>query len=209
MITIGEYLKEARLKKKYSIAHLEGITKIKRDFLEAIENQNWDILPVFSVVSGFVKSIAKALDLNEDQAAAFLRRDYPPKAIRINPKPDVSDRFFWTPKLTFIAGVFLILALILGYLGYEYVNFISPPKLEITDPREGQELTRELYTVGGKVSPGSTVKVNNQMATVDDAGNYESQIEVTGDLKEITVVATSRSGKVTTIHRTIVPRLNP
>lgn len=207
MTSIGLYLKEARLKKKYSIAHLEGMTKIKRDFLEAIEDQNWNKLPSFSVVSGFVKSIAKALEISENQAVAFLRRDYPPKDIRINPKPDVSNHFVWTPKLTFFVGIFLILSLILGYLGYEYVNFISPPTVEITDPREGQVVTRQLYTVDGKVTPGSTVKVNNQQANVDDSGKFESQIEVSNDLKEIVVVATSRSGKVTTVHRTIRPEL--
>lgn len=207
MISIGSYLKEARLKKKYSLSHVEGITKIKRDFLEAIETENWNALPSFSVTSGFVKSIAKALEINEEQASAFLRRDYPPKTLRINPKPDVSNHFFWTPKLTFFVGVFLVLALILGYLGYEYVNFISPPKVEITDPREGQVITRGLYTVDGKVSLGSTVKVNNQQANVDDNGNFQSQIVISNDLKEVTVVATSRSGKVTTVHRTIKPEL--
>lgn len=100
-----------------------------------------------------------------------------------------------------------MIALILGYLGYEYVNFISPPKLEITDPKEGQVITRSLYTVDGNVSPGSTVDINNQQAVVDDDGKFESQIEVSSDLKEITVVATSRSGKTTTVHRTIKPEL--
>lgn len=207
MISVGNYLREARLKKKFSLAHVEGITKIKREFLDAIENQDWGKLPAFPVVSGFVKSIAKSLDLDETQAVAFLRRDYPPQKVRINPKPDVSNKFFWTPKLTFFVGVALVIALILGYLGYEYVNFISPPKLEIVDPKEGQIVTRALYTVDGTVSAGSTVVVNNQQATVDDDGKFNSQIEVSNDLKEIIIIATSRSGKTTTIHRTIKPEL--
>lgn len=207
MKPIGTYLREARLRKQYSLNHLEGMTKIKREFIDAIERENWNMLPVFSVVSGFVKSIAKSLEINEKQAAALLRRDYPPRDIRISPKPDISDRFFWTPKLTFFVGVFLVLALILGYLGYEYVNFISPPKLEVVDPKEGQTITRPLFTVDGKVSSGATVKVNNQLATVDDLGNFKSQIEVSNTLKEVVVTAVSRSGKETTVHRTIRPLL--
>lgn len=207
MISIGQYLRDARLKKKYSLAHVEGITKIKREFLDAIERQEWTKLPAFPVVSGFVKSIAKSLDLDEVQAVAFLRRDYPPQKVRISPKPDVSNKFLWTPKLTFFVGIFLVLALIVGYLGYEYVNFINPPRVEITDPKEGQVITRGLYTVDGKASAGSTVTVNNQQASVDDNGDFESQIEVTNELKEVVVVATSRSGKTTTVHRTIKPEL--
>lgn len=207
MKTIGIYLRDARLKKKYSLARLEEITRIKRDFLEAIEREKWEVLPVFSVVSGFTKSIAKALDLNESQSLAFLRRDYPPQEVRISPKPDVSDKFFWTPKITFFVGIFIVIALILGYLGYEYVNFISPPSVSVTSPKEGQVITRSMYEVRGKVGKGATVKVNNQEATVDENGNFETQIEISNELKEITVVAISRSGKTTTIHRTIKPEL--
>ncbi len=207
MKPVGLYLREARLKKKFSLVRLEEITRIKRDFLEAIEKENWDVLPVFSVVTGFVKIVAKALDLDENQATAFLRRDYPPKKININPKKDVSDHFSWTPRLTFIAGIVIVLALVLGYLGYEYINFISPPKLTVENPQEGQTLTRQFYLVTGKVSPGSTVTVNNQQANVEDNGKFESQIEVSKELREIVVVATSRSGKVTTIRRTINPEL--
>ena len=37
MKTIGEILKNARVNKKYSLAHVEGLTKIKKDFIDAIE----------------------------------------------------------------------------------------------------------------------------------------------------------------------------
>lgn len=207
MKRVGTYLREARLRKQYSLNHVEGMTRIKKGFIDAIERENWEVLPAFSVVSGFVKSIAKALEIDEKQASAFLRRDYPPKNISISPKPDISDKFFWTPKLTFFAGIFLVLVLILGYLAFQYVNFISPPKLEVTNPKEGQIVTRQFFTVNGKVSSGATVKVNNQLATIDDNGNFKSQIEVSNTLKEVVVTAISRSGKETTIHRTIIPEL--
>ena len=207
MRPIGTYLREARLRKKYSLSHLEGMTRIKREFLDAIERENWEVLPTFSVVSGFAKSIAQALELDEKQVTAFLRRDYPPKDIRINPRPDVADKFFWTPKLTFFAGVLLFLVAILGYLTFQYLNFISPPRIELTAPKEGQVITRQFFTVEGKVSRGSTVKVNNQLATVGDDGSFSSQIEISSTQREVTVSAVSRSGKVTTIHRTIKPEL--
>lgn len=203
MKSVGVYLREARLNKNFSISHLEGITKIKREFIEAIERQQWEKLPAFSVVTGFVKNISKALELDEKQVTAFLRRDYPPQEVRISPKPDVSTKFFWTPKLTFIVGILIVFSVILGYLGYEYINFISPPKLEVTSPKEGQTVTRQFFNVEGSVNGGATITVNNQQATVGNDGKFESQIEVSKDLKEVKVVATSRSGKTTEVHRTI------
>ena len=40
--TIGETLKEARLKKRYSLDRVEKETKIKKEFIEAIEEENWN-----------------------------------------------------------------------------------------------------------------------------------------------------------------------
>src|SRR3990172_8865555 len=98
MRLIGEVIKEARLRKKLSKNKLEKDTKIKKDFIEAIEESRWDLLPEFPVVSGFVKTIATYLGLKEDQLVALLRRDYPPKDLKINPNPDISEKFTWSPK---------------------------------------------------------------------------------------------------------------
>jgi cytoskeletal protein RodZ len=114
MKTIGVLLKEARTKKRYSRARLEKGTKIKKEFIEALEKEKWEELPELPVVQGFVKNIAQFLKIDDKRAAALLRRDYPPKTLSINPKPDVSEKFTWSPKLTFIAGAIVISLAILG-----------------------------------------------------------------------------------------------
>jgi len=131
MVTVGEILKEARLKKKLSLSNLEKETKIKKEFIDLIENNLWDKLPDYPVVSGFIKNIAVFLDVPAETANAILRRDYLPKKLYINPKPDIESKFYWSPKLTFITGISLLTLLVLGYLGFEYIKFIKPPKLEI------------------------------------------------------------------------------
>jgi len=84
MRTIGVLLKEARGKKRYSLDYLAQLTKIKKDFIERIENEDWASLPDFTVVTGFVKSVSKSLDLEERNTVALLRRDYPrSKEIRL------------------------------------------------------------------------------------------------------------------------------
>ena len=137
MKTIGSFIKDARAKKRYSLAKLEEATKIKKDFIEAIEKEDWKTLPDYSVVVGFVKNIAAYLQAGERQAIALLRRDYPPQKLSINPKPDVSRQFVWSPKLTFFVGVGAVIAIIVGYLIFQYVRFINPPHLEVFEPKEG------------------------------------------------------------------------
>lgn len=207
MKSIGQAVKEARLKKKLSYQKLENITKIRKEFIKAIERQDWNSLPEFPVLSGFVKNIASALQINSRFLLALLRRDYPPKDLRINPKPQLRKEFRWSPRLTFILGVAIVTVIIFGYLVFQYISFISPPRLFLETPNEGQVITKNLVTVSGTTDPEATIKVNNQPALVEQNGYFTTEIEIFEGTVEIVVVAKSRSGKETVIKRKIKPEL--
>lgn len=207
METLGEILKEARRRKRLSLPALEKLTKIKRSFLEALEKENWQALPEYPVVHGFVKSTASFLGVDQSKAVALLRRDYPPKKLSMNPKPDVENKFLWSPKITFFVGFTALLIALLGYLGFQYSNFIKPPNLEVTSPREGEVVKQNKVDVRGKVQPDASVFVNNQPALVEDNGNFSASLEIFEGTKEIVIKAKSRSGKETEVRRKIVPEL--
>jgi cytoskeletal protein RodZ len=207
MKTIGGAIKEARTRKKYSLSKLEEVTKIKKDFISALEKEDWGSLPEFPVLSGFVKSIAGALGAGEKSLLALLRRDYPPKALSINPKPDVGDKFVWSPKLTFAVGVGVIMVLVLGYLGIQYKKFISPPSLSVLEPKEEQIVKERRVKVTGKTDGDAIVKINNQPVLLDSEGNFEAEIEIFEGTDEIVVKAQSRAGKETVVRRKIIPEL--
>jgi len=198
MRTVGSFLKEARVRKKYSLEKLESLTRIKKDFLAALEKGDWASLPELPVLTGFVKNIAKALGLSQDSAVAILKRDYPPKALPINPKPDVSDKFIWSPRLTFLVGVGVVLAAVAAYLVVSYIQFLSPPSLQVFQPRQDEVITQNVVKVSGKTSTDAVVSVNNQPFIVSDEGVFEGEIEVFEGTDEVVVKATSRSGKVST-----------
>jgi len=208
MRTIGQVLKEARVRKRYSLLHLEELTKIKKDFIENLEKENWTYLPEYPVLIGFAKNISKFLEIDERGSVALLRRDYPPKKLSINPKPDVSDKFVWSPKLTFLLGAAVVIAGVLGYLGFQYVRFVSPPPLEVTRPREEEVVKERNLKVVGKTSSDATVKVNNQPVLVSDEGEFVAEIEIFEGTREIEVRAISRAGKETVVKRKIKPELN-
>jgi transcriptional regulator with XRE-family HTH domain len=203
MRTIGSFIKEARVRKKYSLQKLGEATKIKKGFIAALEKQDWGGLPDFPVLAGFAKNIAKALGINEEETVAILKRDYPPKSLSINPKPDVSDKFVWSPKLTFLVGVGVVLIAVVSYLLISYIRFLSPPSLEVMEPREEQVITEVILRVSGKTASDAVVTVNNQPFIVSDEGLFEGEIEVLEGTQEVKVKATSRSGKSTEVSRKI------
>jgi cytoskeletal protein RodZ len=208
MRTIGQTIKKARVRKKYSRARLEEATKIKKGFIEAIENENWEKLPEYPVLHGFISSIAKTLKVDVDMLTAILRRDYPPKKLDVNPKPDVSEKFSWSPRLTFLASSIVISVAILAYLVFQYMSFISPPRLEIFEPKEGQEIATSTLVVEGKTDSDVVVRINNQSVLINDEGDFSEEINIFEGTGEIEIVATSRSGRITIIKRRIVPKLD-
>lgn len=199
MKTIGSILKSARKRHGLKIENLESKTKIKSEFIKALEKESWQELPEFAVVSGFVKNIANELGLNQEETMAFLRRDYPPRKPQINPKPDVqlTDRFSWSPRLTFIAGISALAFLIIFYLGFQYWQFTRPPSLQILEPEQNTLVSAGELVVRGKTKKGASVEVNNQPALVDEQGNFETIVEVDPETSEIQVKAVSRSGQQT------------
>ncbi|OGM78634.1 hypothetical protein A2366_02035, partial [Candidatus Woesebacteria bacterium RIFOXYB1_FULL_33_9] len=199
----GQILKEARLKKGFSLTKLENLTKIKREFILNLENNDWNNLPEFPVVSGFVKNITSSLGLSTNNVNAILRRDYPPKKLAINPTPDVGNKFVWSPKLTFVVGISLLLFLVLGYLGFEYLKFIRPPELIVVSPKENEQVLQNKVKIEGKTTTDAILTVNNQPVILDQDGKFITEIEVTKDTKEIRFKSTSRSGKVTEVVRKI------
>lgn len=207
MRTVGDILKSARIKKRYSLKKVEKETKIKREFVEAIENENWAILPELPVVSGFVKNLASFLDVDVKTAYATLKRDYPPQRLSINPKPDVGGKFTWTPKYTFLVGILIIILALFGYLGFQFIKFNSPPTLEVTFPPDNFITTSNKVDVSGKTDLDATVKVNNQLVLVGEGGTFSGQVEIFEGTKEIVITATNRSKKETTIVRKIIPEL--
>jgi cytoskeletal protein RodZ len=203
MRTIGEVIKQARIEKKFSLVQLEKETRIRKSFIRALEKGSWKDLPELPVIMGFVKNIAGALKINKKQAVALLRRDYPPKKLRINPKPDVSDKFTWSPKLTFLIGSLTVFFVILTYLGFQYKSFTALPNLEIETPQDGEVVTQQVLTVSGLTDAEVTIKVNNQPVLVDENGRFSAEIEIFEGTGEIVIKALSRSGKETVVVKKI------
>jgi len=207
MRTIGDILKTARIKKRYSLKKLERETKIKKEFVDAIERGDWVTLPELPVVAGFVKNLASFLGVDVKMAQATLKRDYPPRGLSINPKPDVGSKFTWTPKYTFLLGILIIVVMLLGYLAFQFIKFNSPPALEVTSPPDSFITTSNKVDVSGKTDSDATVKINNQLVLVGSDGTFSGQVEIFEGTSEIEIKAVSRSGKETTIVRKIVPKL--
>ena len=90
MKTVGCILKEARIAKKLTLADVEKVTKIRAKFLDAIEQDAYQLLPSPIYAKGFVKNYGEYLGLESTRVMAFFRRQTD-DVKRINILPNKSE----------------------------------------------------------------------------------------------------------------------
>ncbi|MGF1462133.1 MAG: helix-turn-helix domain-containing protein [Maricaulaceae bacterium] len=78
--TLGERLTAARLRNNWSLDDAVDATKIRIDFLRALESDDWAALPGRAYGVGFVKTYAQALGLDAEAAAQHYREAMRPHA---------------------------------------------------------------------------------------------------------------------------------
>lgn len=94
--TIGQYLKSKREERNLTLKIISQQTKIHIGLLEYLENDELDRLPSKTYVRGFVKSAAKILNLNQNEALQILEDTYkakePKKEQKIYHAPSQENR---------------------------------------------------------------------------------------------------------------------
>lgn len=202
MKTAGTLLREKRLALELTLDAVESRTKVKKAYLEALENANFDALPSAPVTKGFLKSYAKVLHLNPDTLVAMYRRDYDEVMNEIVPhglvEPVVKKtRLFSVPiLLTSIA----ILAFC-GFLLLQLLKWWSLPKLEVIQPIEG-ETYGELITVKGVTDTDATLKIGDQTVLVGQSGEFSLDLKYPAGTHRLLIQATDREGKTRLLERT-------
>jgi transcriptional regulator with XRE-family HTH domain len=88
MSSIGERLREERLRRSWSLDRISEQTRINSRFLEALEADELHKLPGSFFARSFVRQYAKALGLDERQFEPELERlTTPPEAVPLEPQP--------------------------------------------------------------------------------------------------------------------------
>ena len=86
MATIGETLREARMRQRLDIADVEASTKIRAKYLRALENEEFSMLPGPTFVKTFLRTYSEALGLDPHLLVEEYRATYEggdePEALR-------------------------------------------------------------------------------------------------------------------------------
>lgn len=122
MSDLGDILRNARHNKGITLGQAAEATRIKRSYLEALEDDEFGILPGAAYVTGFLRNYAVFLGLHPDDIVQEYYMLYPPPAPTVKAATRVlangrrsynRSRLFWG-----LAGLVLLLAA--GYAIQQY-----------------------------------------------------------------------------------------
>lgn len=207
--TIGEILRDERESHRLPITELAKKTRIRVEYLQALEENNFSALPAATFVKGFIRSYARVFDFDAQPLIALLRRDFKESA-----RGTLIPREFLKPVITrkkmvnSVTGAVLTLSVIfatlISYVVFQWYSLQKPPYLELSQPAE-QERVAPQTEVHGETVPEAVVTVNGQPVALQPDGSFRTEVSFLGQgPAAITVQATDRRGKTQTVQRTVI-----
>jgi cytoskeletal protein RodZ len=113
---LGETLRRARLSKNVTFEDAERVTRIRREYLEALEHEDFNKLPAPVYARGFLRSYAGYLGLDPGELMPFFPVGHVEEP-QLDPLPEVGEPRTWNMSGVLAVGVvgFLILLVIALY----------------------------------------------------------------------------------------------
>jgi cytoskeletal protein RodZ len=212
MKTIGQEFAEERRRQGLTLAEVAKTTKIKEEFLHAIEKGDFKALPSPAYATGFVRNYAKFLGLPEEKSLAIYRREYDEKKnIEVLPRGFSNPKEYVPPQFRFgrsAALLILLFVVVAGFLVFQYRAAVFNPGIKIDSPKEKQEVHSLTIQTSGKTDPSATLMIDNKQVPINSDGTFTKDVTVFPGEDVITFNVQNKFGRVTTVERKILVKPN-
>lgn len=206
MLKVGERLQKERIRQGLTIEDVAKATKIRPEFLSAIEKGDYKKLPSSAYIQGFIRNYTEFLGLPVKETLAVFRREFDEREyIDVLPETFTKQKNvlsgFRLGPTTIMFG--LVLLFIVGYMLFQYHAAFLSPMLSVSQPQDNAVISSQVVTVIGKTEPNTTVTINDLPAYTDKDGNFRKDVSVFSGQSTIVVKAENNFGRITTLIRHI------
>lgn len=198
MKTVGQLLHGERVKRDISIEELSRSTKIDSKYIEALENDRYDLLPSETFAKGFIRNLSTNLGSDPNEFIAVFRRDYRHPEFKKTPIPKQRVGKFKLPQATSqLLPIILGVVVFVVYLGFQFRAILTPPPLTINKPVKGAVLTSPI-DIEGNTSTDSLVTINkDNVVKPDQNGNFQLKISLPVGETTLEIKTSNRFSRVT------------
>jgi cytoskeletal protein RodZ len=206
MVRLGHLLHQKRLARRLTLEEVAQDLKIKSKFLAAIERGEYNKLPSPAYAQGFVRNYATYLGLSKAETTMLFKREFDEKrAMKVLPDSMVKTKEFPLKRLRIQQSliIFIVfLLLVFGFLFFQYRAAFFPPALTVSSPADGSK-TAQTITVSGKSDGNASVTINGAPVSVATDGTFQKAVTLFPGSSTITIKATNRFGKTSTVQKTV------
>ena len=206
--TIGDILRDEREYHRLSISEMARRTRIRKEYLEALEKNHYHKLPAATFVKGYIKTYGTTFGFDYRPLIALLRRDYKESARgKLVPrefiKPVLKKQRLWAPVTYLLFGLVSVFSALILYIGFQWYSLQRPPFLNIEVPEEGATVAAQVK-VAGTTEPNAVLSVNAQPVSLEADGSFSTEVFLTREgLNTITIESTDRQGKSNLVQRSV------
>lgn len=204
MITVGEILKNQRLKKNLQFLDIEKKLKIRAKYIQAIEKNDWEVFSSKIYIIGLIKNYSRLLELDEKKVLAFFRRDYE-KQEEIKFKKKIPSKYLNPETKEFLKKVFIVLTVFfIVYFSYQFYLYLSPPKLVILSPKTNVFVKKDKIKIIGKTSPETSIYIFDQQIYQDKNGIFEYEFPLKEGENRLIINLVGANGKTAKIEKVFI-----
>ena len=220
-LRFGEVFEARRKELNLTTQQIEKKTNIRLEYLEAIENSDFEKLPRTVYLERILKKYCEFLDIPysiieklwaREQANKRKQKNMPGarilskdesvfKYLFLSPKKNIS--FLFTPKLLFSIISILVMSGLILYFALLYASISSAPKLELLEPNDNITVRSNNIIAEGFTDPGNVTTINGKNISVNPQGYFKENIGLTSGINKFYIQTVGANGKVTILERTI------
>jgi len=123
---LGSNLKQARESRQLSLREIEWATKIRAEFLQALEDEHYDLLPSATHARGFLRSYARYLELDADPMVDEYNHAAAAASEIVSTRPAVKARsrdVAVTPGMIIAAALLILIGIFGLYLKSQFDKY--------------------------------------------------------------------------------------
>lgn len=201
--TLGEKLKQVREKANVSLNEIAKNTKIRKYYLEMLEEGNFDKLPPNVYVKGFLNSYAEYLGIESADVMKLyekergiqrsMRKSQNGTQTTVEKKKRLElPTVVFTPKI--FAGLFFAALVVFGgvYFYKEIGEFSKAPRLVVLQPTDDFSVDGSSVEVIGITDREGKIRINGQPIFVNEQGEFKEIVSLQNGVNEIEVKAINR-----------------
>lgn len=212
---LGEKLQNQRKRLNLNLEKISEKINVPLKYLVALENGDYKNLPANIYSKNFLKKFLRTLKLPEEPLIEqFLEERNSFNILNQNKGADnfvarVAKRnLLDMPKIIRTLSVILVVAALLGYLGFEIKDIVTPPKLAIFEPQDNLVISGSTAVIRGQTEKEARILINNQEVLSDPEGNFEKSLQLQSGINTIKITAKKKHSRENIIYKNILVEFN-